>query len=148
MFSQTKFQINWIFDYTQFQQQSIKYRKKTSVGPSRNTDKKEKEKKTTSRWRFQRLHSEHPPWSQHSVKFSGRKSCESGDIILSICQSTNFRSCNFRGLESLISLPKMEKFGDHTNCDMGDLIVVSSHVILHEHFFKRLCNFLGGSPSP
>ena len=31
--------------HTRLQQQSIKYRKKTSVGPSKNTDEKEKEKK-------------------------------------------------------------------------------------------------------
>ena len=41
--------------------------------------------KTRTWWRLNRLLAESFPWSQHAAKFSGHKSCESGDINCSNC---------------------------------------------------------------
>ena len=40
-------------------------------------------KVTRSQWRLKRLCTKIPPRSQHPAKFSGHKSCESGDINFS-----------------------------------------------------------------
>ena len=51
--------------------------------------------KTRSWWQLRCLSSEPPVLSQHPAKFS--KSCGSGDIISSICDMTNVRSCGVKG---------------------------------------------------
>ena len=77
--------------------------------------------------------------------FSDRKSCESGDIILSTCHVTNVMSGNSD--EPLMSLLQVNKFGDHSHCDMGNLIILICHVTSCDHVFKGLCNLMGRSPS-
>ena len=45
---------------------------------------------------IRRLRSDPPPWSQHPNKLSGSMSCETGDIILSICLVTKMSWCDFK----------------------------------------------------
>ena len=37
------------------------------------------------------------------------------------------------------------KFGGDRHSDSEDIVVLVCHAILHDHVFKRLCNFMGRS---
>ena len=39
-----------------------------------------------------------------------------------------------------------DKFRDHKHCDGGDMFLIC-HVTSHEHMFKWLCKFMGGTVS-
>ena len=39
-----------------------------------------------------------------------------------------------------------DKSCDHKHCDEGDMFLIC-HVTSHEHMFKGLCEFMGGSSS-
>ena len=50
------------------------------------------------------------------------------------------------GLELLVLCHYADKSFDHKHCDGGDIIILLCRVTSRKHMFKRLREFMGGSP--